>query len=138
MDDAADIPSPAPGAPYEFAPAENAVIGRTARWVTWWGWIAVAAGIILIVGGLTTWGEGGLAQVLLGGIYILIGVYFRSAGRSLARVVDTTGRDLSHLMEALDRLTAAFRVQVILVVAMVLMAIVAIAITVTRGGTTVP
>ncbi|MBW3535554.1 MAG: hypothetical protein KY453_10125 [Gemmatimonadetes bacterium] len=138
MDDVAPAPPPPPGSSYEFEPAEDAVIERTARWVTWWGWIAVAAGILLIVGGLTTWDEGGLAQAALGGVYILIGVYFRGAGRALARVVDTTGNDIGHLMEALDRLTAAFRVQVILVVVFVVMAVVAITIIATRGGTTVP
>lgn len=137
MNDTPDAPqSPAPGPRFEFGASENAVIERTARWVGLWGWIAVAAGILLLVGGLMTLDEGGVAQLVLGAVYILIGLYFRGAGKSLGRVVETTGNDVSHLMDALDRLTAAFRVQVILVVVGVILAVVAALFFSGGGGAT--
>lgn len=115
-----DVPtasrSDTPGPRFEFGVRENDVIGGTGRWVTWWGWISMAAGVLLIAGGVSALREGGISQLVLGGIYVLVGVYFRGAGRSLGRVVETTGDDVAHLMEALERLTSAFQVQVILVI----------------------
>ena len=125
-------PTGAPVPRHEFGTEENDVIGSAARWVTWWGWIAMGAGLLLIAGGVATLGEGGLTEILLGAVYLLVGVYFRGAGRSLGNVVETTGQDVAHLMRALERLTSAFRVQVILVLvalAMIVIAGITVAVT---------
>lgn len=129
-----DAPGANPLRGYEFGPREDAVIGRTARWVTWWGWIAIAAGILMIVGGLMSLHTGGVAQLIMGGVYILIGVFFRAAGKALGRVVETSGDDVAHLMEALGSLTSAFKVQVILVVVGVVLALATAVIVAAQGG----
>ena len=70
-------------------------------------------GAVVAIRGLVSLpdGFGGLA---LGAVYIVIGAYFRGAGRSLQSVVETEGDDVDHLMSALGNLRSAFRVMVII------------------------
>jgi len=103
---------PTPGG-YEFKRAEEVVVGAAAAWIGYYAWIAIFLGVLFAGLGATRL-PGGAAGVGLGIVYVLIGLYFRGAAVSMKSVVTTTGRDVQHLILALDSLTLAFKVQVVL------------------------
>ena len=101
---------------YEFKPAEEIVIGESASWVGYYSWISILLGVLLIALGATNL-PAGVGAVGLGLVYLIIGAFFRGAAASMLSVVSTAGHDVPHLMTALDRLTLAFKVQVVLFLA---------------------
>lgn len=119
---------------HEFGPRENEVIGDAARWIGFWSWIAILGGVIVGVGSLFT-PDVDFGGVIFGLIYVMIGFFFRGSASSMRAVVDTSGADVAHLMDALDRLTAAFRIMVLLVAIGVALALVAmIAVGIAQAG----
>lgn len=109
MDEAA----PPTAASHEFGPSENAVIGRAATWIGYWSWIAILSGVLTGVGAFVS--DDPIGSVIMGTIYVIVGAYFRGAATSMKDVVSTAGNDVAHLMTALDRLSSAFKVMVLLV-----------------------
>lgn len=103
---------PIPGG-YEFKRAEEVVVDGAAAWIGYYAWIAIFLGVLFAGLGVTRL-PAGAAGVGLGIVYVLIGLYFRGAAVSMKSVVTTTGRDVQHLILALDSLTLAFKVQVVL------------------------
>lgn len=97
---------------YEFSPSDESVIGGTARWVGIWAWFAMVGGAITAAGSLLTLPDG-VEGLAFGTVYLIIGIYFRGAGRSLKSVVETEGNDVHHLLSALGSLQSAFKVMVI-------------------------
>jgi hypothetical protein len=102
----------APGMPikpeYEFSPQENEIIataGRSAR----------ALGILHYVQAAVTILASSGTNIIGGAIDIGIGYLFHQGGTSLQRVVDTQGHDIANLMNALDKISTAFLVRLILV-----------------------
>lgn len=98
---------------HEFGPSENEVIDRAATWIGYWSWIAILSGILSGLGGLVS--EDPIGSLIMGTIYVIVGAYFRGAAASMKEVVSTAGNDVAHLMTALDRLSSAFKVMVLLV-----------------------
>lgn len=108
---------------YEFTPHENEVLGTTARWVGYWAWFAIVGGVLLGLGGLFTL-PGGIANIVLGGVYLFVGISFKGAAGSLQSAVGTAGSDVDHLMSAMENLRTAFMVMVILTAVGILASIV--------------
>lgn len=104
--------NPALSAGYEFDSSEEGVIGDAARWVAIWAWFAMIAGAIVALTGVFTL-PGGLGEVAIGAVYLIIGFFFRGAGSSLKSVVETEGDDIAHLLSALDNVGSAFKIMVI-------------------------
>jgi hypothetical protein len=113
---------------YEFKAAEESVIGETASWVGYYSWIALIVCALLIGMGVTSL-PNGVGMLGLGVVYLIIGLFFRGASSSMRDVVKTSGRDVPHLMVALDRLTLAFKVQVVLFLAALVGGIAGVVIT---------
>ena len=101
---------------YEFKPAEEGLIGEAASWVGYYAWISILLAAVSIGMGITTL-PAGAGMLGIGVVYLIVGVFFRGASGSLQNVVRTTGKDVPHLLVALDRLTLAFKVQVVLFLA---------------------
>ena len=120
--------------PYEFGERENAVVGETATWVRYWSLIAIVGGVLMLIGGVFTLGSGGFVQLVLGAIYIFVGVTFKGSAAALRSVVETTGDDVGHLMTALDKLGTAFKVMVVAVAIGIALAVVAGVVAAMRGG----
>lgn len=117
--------TPPPGTDaHEFGPYENEVIGKTGKWIGYWSWIAVLSGVAMIITGFLT-SESIVGGLVMGAIYIFIGLYFRGAAKSMKDVVETAGNDVQHLMTALDKLSSAFKVMVLLVFIGVVLALIA-------------
>ncbi len=119
----ATTPSPQPSS-HEFGPHENQIIGTAGKWIGYWSWIAIVSGALMIIGGILD-PEDLIAGLIMGGVYIGVGVYFRGAASAMSDVVSTAGNDVQHLMTALDKLSSAFKVMVLLVFIGALMALVA-------------
>lgn len=98
---------------YEFTPSQNEVLGSAARWVGYWAWFAIVGGALMCLGGLADL-PAGIGNIVLGAVYVFVGLSFKGAAGSLKSVVTTTGNDLDHLMAAVEHLRAAFKVMVIL------------------------
>lgn len=99
---------------YEFNAAENDVIARTAARAKLWGMISAVFGAFQLLGSCGMVANAGLAMYLpLGIIGLVVGVTFMGVGSSLRSVVDTQGSDMPHMMQALQKLTQAFTVQIV-------------------------
>jgi len=110
------------GAPstYEFNDAENETIGKAARWIGFWAWVAIGTGVVSGLAALMEQEVGGrIGGLIAATIYVMIGFFFQSAAGSMKSVVVTIGDDITHLMSALDRLAAAFKIMGILVIVLV-------------------
>lgn len=80
---------------YEFGHYENSVFGDVAKWMT-------VAAVVNVLGMLTPLHvEGTLGGVLT----LVVSLLLWMGASAFRRVVSTQGNDVTHLMEALDRLT---------------------------------
>lgn len=109
---------------YEFTPAENAVIEGTARWTGVWGWLAILGGALMGLVGLIAL-PAGVINLVIGAVYIWIGLYFKRAADSFSSVTTTSGNDITHLMAALRSVSTAFKAMVILMIVGVVLGFVA-------------
>lgn len=116
---------------YEFSQLEEQQIKQTGTRARIWGFISIALGVvicafalIILVVGVALPGEmgviiGGAALALgpMGLVYLGIGYFYITAGGRLAAVAETQGHDVEHLMQGLDKLANAFRIEAILTIA---------------------
>jgi hypothetical protein len=116
------------GPGYEFTADEAARIAKLAWRVRVWGILALVSGIIgvlaftavwLVIAG-RGWSQAGfllasgvvMAPVMV--VNAIIAVLYIGAGKSLRSIVDTQQQDIPHLMDGLERLGGAFRIETIL------------------------
>lgn len=109
----------APTSGYEFSGVENKTIGRCATW-------AKAVGILFFV-------QAGLAvldfNIVSIAIDLAIGLAMWKGGKALQSVVETQGNDVFQMMEALNQLSSAFTIRLVIVgIAFGIMAIAGIAV----------
>jgi hypothetical protein len=104
---------------YEFTESENKVIQRAGEGCGLYGQAAIALGLLGMVGGLAATvtiqhpravplGIGvafGLLPTVLGGFWYI------TAGKALRDVVNTQGDDITHMMVALERIAAVFKLE---------------------------
>ena len=111
---------------YEFNEYENSIIDKTASRAKLWGIISTTIGALQVVGSCGMFASPGLATYLPAGIVaIVVGVTFIGAGNSLKSVVTTQGNDLMHLMQAMQKLSTAFIIEIICVIVGFVLAILA-------------
>lgn len=111
----------APGGPamggygnYEFNDAENQVIDKCAGKAKLWGIISTTIGGLQVLGSCGAIGSPNLITWLPQGIIaIVVGVTFIGVGNSLKSVVQTQGNDLMHMMQALQKMSTAFTVEIV-------------------------
>jgi len=119
------------GYQYEFSEAENGTIAYTGGKARTWGIIALVAGgfcLAILAAGLfflqtntvISDSDGNTVSSLLlttllplGFVNIVMGNFYIKAGKALSSVVETSGNDIDHMMEALSMFRNAFRVEVL-------------------------
>ncbi len=110
-------PGPMPGygfGTYEFNDYENQIIGRTAGRARTWGIISIVIGALnTLIGFLFFLSPGLLVNLVSGIISIIIGAVFLGVGGSLSNVVNTQGNDIEHMMQAMQKLSSAFMIQIV-------------------------
>jgi hypothetical protein len=114
---------------YEFNEQQNTQLAKLATSMTFVGVMMIVLGVICGLSVLA----GEVSGVITGVLYVLIGVWTRSAGQSLRSIVDTEGNDISHLMDAIGNLGKLYLLQKWLVI----LAIIALAIAFFVGMTMV-
>ncbi len=108
---------------YEFSAPQNTVIGSLASFMKVFGIICIVGGVLLILGSLFT--AKGLSPDQLQGVFVvIIGVLQHRAARAFRSVATTQGNDIPHLMTALGILRDIYKIQVIVMIAVFLLAIV--------------
>jgi hypothetical protein len=103
---------------YEFGPAEDAEIGKTATW-------AKALGALGFVNAASQLLSTNIMGAIIAGA---IGLLFFKGGTALANVVQTKGHDVHHVVSALDQFGQAFLARFIILVLTLVLALVAIPI----------
>lgn len=108
---------------YEFSPPQNTVISSLSSFMKIFGIICIVGGIFLILGSLMI--VKGLSPDQLQGVFVLvIGALQYRASAAFRAVVTTQGDDINHLMSALGILKNIYKIQVLVMVAMFVVAIV--------------
>jgi len=93
---------------YEFNETENGIIDKAASRAKLWGIISTVVGALQCVSSC-----GMFASLPSGIVAIVVGITFMGVGNSLKMVVQTQGSDVMHMMQALDKMSGAFMVQIV-------------------------
>jgi ABC-type Na+ efflux pump permease subunit len=114
---------------YEFSVVENGTIDKVGSRARIWGIISLVVGVLVVVALVVVFamagqlgGLAGKARLLLlafapvGLVYLVMGWLYITAGQAMRDVVATQGKDVEHLMQGLDKLGSAFRLEVILTI----------------------
>jgi hypothetical protein len=108
---------------YEFSATENATIRRLAAAMRFVGFFFAVAGTAEAGAWSVLLGRGesdiyAAAWRLLEGVFlVLAGVWTWGAAKSFAQIVTTSGRDIAHLMQALERLARVYALMRMLLLA---------------------
>lgn len=103
-------------AQYEFTPSQSTLIDSLARRMRLVGWWQMAFGVLSVIGGVVSLSDGGFGSVVTGAVLFLFGLWTLRAHHGFARVVETEGSDITHLMDALGELHKLFTLFFYLVV----------------------
>ena len=99
---------------YEFNDMENAIIEKTASRAKLWGIISIVIGALECMSSCGAFASAEYAKNLPVGIVgIVVGISFLGVGNSLKQVVQTQGNDSMHMMQALQKMSGAFMIQII-------------------------
>src|SRR5208283_4350491 len=105
-------PAPAPVAPavssqYEFSYSENSIIGNLGSKLSFVGLFMLGIGLFLFASVIIRWVQSHhleVALLFLTLLLIVVGIWTHRAGREFRRVAETQGKDIAHLMGALENL----------------------------------
>jgi hypothetical protein len=112
---------------YEFKPGENRIIGQLASKMHFVGLFLLAMGLLIIAIGVAVVFHAG--PIISGILACVVGLWTQRASMSFRDVVRTEGKDISHLMDALDDLRKLYSLQywlLILGVALALLGLLAV------------
>jgi hypothetical protein len=99
---------------YEFNAYESSIIDKTASRAKLWGIISTTIGVLQIFGSCGMVANPTFATYLPTGIVaVVVGITFMGAGSSLKAVVTTQGNDLMHMMQAMQKMSSAFIIEII-------------------------
>ena len=114
-------------AQYEFDQGQNVLIGALAKKMLWVAYFTIGAGLLMVVAGVLSLSEGGLAALIEAPFLVIIGIWTKKAAASFQRVVTTEGSDVTNLMAALGELKKLYTLQywlILLVIALITLAVV--------------
>ncbi len=107
---------------YEFKPGENKIIGQLASKMNFVGLFLLAVGVLVIAHGVIVAVHYG--PIISGTLTAVVGIWTQRASVSFRSVVQTEGRDISHLMRALEDLRKLYSLQFWLLFLSMLLALV--------------
>jgi hypothetical protein len=97
---------------YEFGEAENATLGNLGSKMSFVGLFMLGIGLFFFGTGLVHWVQSQELEVgmlFLALLFIVVGIPTHRAGREFRLVADTQGKDISHLMGAIENLLGLYR-----------------------------
>ena len=102
---------------YEFSDAENHTIRAAGSRTGVWGGISIGVGVMNLLLGAGVLAKGGglqaSASLATGVVSIVVGATFLNIGKALKGVVETKGNDIGLMMGALQQLTKAVTIQIV-------------------------
>lgn len=112
---------------YEFSPQEEKKIATLANRTIGWGVVSLIISVLMVAAFVAAWGLGlgigklsavWLVVTLFAAIPVLVvngivSVLYIGAGRSLRALIKTHNDDVPHVLDAMARLSGAFRVELI-------------------------
>lgn len=117
-------PGPSSGPPqFEFQEPENALIRNLAWKMHFVGLFGISIGLLTIALGVLMFHIG---PILTGTYSALLGIWTQRASTAFKSIVDTQGKDVTHLLEALEDLKRLYTLQYWLCVLTLVVAIVAL------------
>jgi hypothetical protein len=93
---------------YEFGASEDRVLGGSATWCVVLAVVHLAQGAFSVASSPT------LDRIAAAAFHVGIAVVLLLAAGAMRRVVTTRGRDVEHLVSALDRLGTLFVIRIVL------------------------
>ncbi len=119
-------PPPVRPAPFEFSGPQEALFTSLSKLMRFVGGASIVFGLLALLTLLQARGNA-LVVLIQATLMVAMGWLTMSAGGSFRQVSETSGRDISHLMEALTRLRTIYLFQVwMLALALVFLAAVMI------------
>jgi hypothetical protein len=106
----AELRVPAPGGPYEFTEAQNATIASLVRYMRLAGIALLLFGLLQVAGGILS--RNGWSLLVQAAVSLVLGALLMTIATRFRRIVDSRGRDIGHLMEALTGLRLMYALQV--------------------------
>jgi hypothetical protein len=97
---------------YEFGESENATIGSLGSKMSFVGLFMLGIGLFFFGTGIVHWVQSQELEVgmlFLAMLFIVVGIPTHRAGREFRLVADTQGKDISHLMGAIENLLGLYR-----------------------------
>ena len=92
---------------YEFSEKENILVGSLSKKMRYVGIIGIVFGILEIISGV--FGE--KISIFKGVISIIVGIWTMRASESFQKIVDTTGSDITNLLNALSEMKKLYTLQ---------------------------
>jgi len=117
---------PVPGGPYEFTLAQNETIASLARYMRLAGVALVLFGVVQ-AGAAFMVARSGWSLFVQGAVSLLLGMLAVWIAGHFRRIVDSRGRDIGHLMDALAGLRIMYAIQVWIVAAGIALILVVLA-----------
>lgn len=109
---------------YEFSNSQNEVIKQLADKMRFVSYFLIGVGVFAAIAGLLTVLRGGISNLILGVVQVIIGIWTNKAATSFQRIVDTRGNDIENLMGALGELRKLYVLQYwLLIIALVFLII---------------
>lgn len=113
---------------YEFTEDQNTLIGDLSKKMGLVGAVLIALGLVAILFGIIALFRlppaAGIAQIIQGLIYLFLGYWTYQASGSFRTIVETAGRDVAHLIEALSNLRKMYTLMYwIIIVGLILLVI---------------
>ncbi len=108
------IPAPTPASvapagslPHEFTYSENSIIGNLGSKMSFVGLFMLGIGLFFLASVIIRWVQSHhleVALLFLTLLFIVVGIWTHRAGREFRSVAESHGKDISHLMGALENL----------------------------------
>ena len=93
--------------PYEFTYSENSIIGNLGSKMSFVGLFMLGIGLFFFASVIIRWVQSHhleVALLFLTLLFIVVGIWTHRAGREFRSVAESHGKDISHLMGALENL----------------------------------
>ena len=109
---------------YEFSNSQNELIKQLADKMRLVGYFLFGVGLLIGINGVFTFFNGGVGNIIVGIVEIIIGIWTYKASSSFQRIVDTQGSDIENLMGALAELRKLYTLQFwLLILALIFVAL---------------
>lgn len=119
---------------YEFDAAANQTFSDLAHKMRWVGYFQLALGVLVGLFGILTLLHLNPVPLLQAIVMAFIGIWTLNASRGFSKIVETTGSDIRHLMEACGDLRKLYTLQYWLMIVSVVLFLIAIGVAILLGG----